>query len=572
MLKSTHRSLVNTVPLAPGWTEHKAPTGHPYYYNAATKESTYSRPSALPTSQSNQAVDEVVREGYSTDVGAIDGHKPGILPFDGPHLGTERLQNQSIQRSWVNPRRGGYGGPSGRKPPTVDRPKSKHIIPGCAPWLLVKTKLGRRFVYNTEEGQSYWKFPTEVMKCVIEYDRAEREKKEKRVCDEKSEPKHESDPALEEPLPVDVLDRGPASPITNISRAAHDSDDYEEVEVTDQEDEDSPHKRQKTDGGTEEGAVEFNEDDIAYQLAAMGQNYGLDPGEYGNEQDDDLEEGAEGLPLTEEDSHALFKDLLDDYQVSPYKPWEKIIEEGHIIEDDRYTVLTSMKARKEAWGEWSREKIQRLKEQREHEEKKDPRIPYLAFLQRNATPKLYWPEFRRKYKKEAEMRDAKLADKEREKWYRDYINRLKLPESTLKTDLTTLLKSLPPHILNRSTNLEALPPAMLTDIRYISLRPSIRDPLIEAYIATSPPAPQPSELSPTEEAELAKRRTDRERREKALAERERKVQEQKRIQRGALQYSKGILREGEEEIQRAMKVGREGLLGHLEGKKDSGEV
>ena len=76
-------------------------------------------------------------------------------------------------------------------------------------------------------------------------------------------------------------------------------------------------------------------------------------------------------------------------------------------------------------------------------------------------------------------------------------------------------------------------------------------------------------MSPTEEAELAKKRTDRERREKTLAEREMKVQEDKRRQRGALQYSKGMLREGEEEIQRAMKVGREGLLGHFEGKKDS---
>jgi hypothetical protein len=48
-------------------------------------------------------------------------------------------------------------------------------------------------------------------------------------------------------------------------------------------------------------------------------------------------------------------------------------------------------------------------------------MPYLEFLQRNATPKLYWPEFKRKYKKEPEMRDSKLSDKDREKWYRDYI-------------------------------------------------------------------------------------------------------------------------------------------------------
>ncbi len=51
-----------------------------------------------------------------------------------------------------------------------------------------------------------------------------------------------------------------------------------------------------------------------------------------------------------------------------------------------------------------------------------PRIPYLAFLQTHATPKLYWPEFRRKHKREPEMRDTKLPDREREKWYREYIS------------------------------------------------------------------------------------------------------------------------------------------------------
>ena len=67
--------------------------------------------------------------------------------------------------------------------------------------------------------------------------------------------------------------------------------------------------------------------------------------------------------------------------------------------------------------------MQEMKEQRAAEEKKDPKMPYFAFLQAHATPKLYWPEFRRKYQKEPEMRSNKLTDKDREKWYREYINR-----------------------------------------------------------------------------------------------------------------------------------------------------
>jgi hypothetical protein len=134
----------------------------------------------------------------------------------------------------------------------------------------------------------------------------------------------------------------------------------------------------------------------------------------------------------------------------------------------------------------------------------------------------------------------------------------------LKSDFSTLLKSLSLRDLNRSTSLEALPPALLTDIRYVSLRPQIRDPLIEAYITIQPPAPEQSDISPEEEAQNSKRKKDRERREQALAARENMVREEKRKQRGALQHSKGMLRDGEIEIERALRVGREGLLGHME--------
>ncbi|KAH8157929.1 hypothetical protein CIB48_g10332 [Xylaria polymorpha] len=48
MLKSTYKPSSNLAqpPLLPGWTEHKAPTGHTYYYHAETKQSTYKRPAA----------------------------------------------------------------------------------------------------------------------------------------------------------------------------------------------------------------------------------------------------------------------------------------------------------------------------------------------------------------------------------------------------------------------------------------------------------------------------------------------------------------------------------------------
>ena len=278
------------------------------------------------------------------------------------------------------------------------------------------------------------------MKAVIEYDRIEREERQRKERGETELPGDQVERAALKLGENQVVQPMPTASTLRPIDAEDDSDEYEEVEVTDDESaedaQDGPSKRPRftepsqdndADADAVDQPVEFNEDDIAYQLAAMGQDYGLDPGEYGTgggDDDEAWEEGAEGLPLTEADSIALFNDMLDDYRISPYTPWDTLISErSTIVDDERYVALTTRKARKEAWEAWSRERIARLKEQREKEEKKDPKIPYFAFLEKNATPKLYWQEFRRKFRGEKEMRDSRLGDKEREKWYREYIAR-----------------------------------------------------------------------------------------------------------------------------------------------------
>ena len=426
-------------------------------------------------------------------------------------------------------------------------------------------------MFNPDKGESYWRFPPEVMKAVVDFDKAWYEERKRREQGESSDVEHSRLAAVQEELaavnaatPTASPALGPAAPGISPGLVDSNGEEYEEVEVTDNEDDEHPSKRQKTEEGDAEQLVEFNEDDIAYQLAAMGEDYGLDRGEYGDLEDEELEEGAEGLTLSKDDAKALFKDMLNDFRISPYTPWEKVIEAGHIIEDDRYVVLPNMKSRKEVWDEWSRHRIQQLRAQREKEENRDPRIPYFAFLESHATPNLYWPEFRRKYRNEPEMRAAKVTDKDREKWYREYINRLKLPGSTLRADLVTLLKSTPLNAINRSTTIDTLPPNILTDMRYVSLKKSIRTPLIEAHVASLPPASTDLEISPEEEEAQAKEKQERERRERALAERQRQVEDEKRRQRGALKQSKGMLREEEDEVQRAMRIGKGGLLGYIE--------
>lgn len=422
----------------------------------------------------------------------------------------------------------------------------------------MKTKLGRRFVWNRDTNKSFWKFPPDVMKAVVEFDRMERERKERR---ERGEPEEvEEDTAMAE-IEAELAAAEEEVEIVEVDgeEGMDDEEEYEEVEVTDDEGQEagSAPKRQRTNEAGGDQAQNAEDDDLAWQMAQMQEmemGEGLDEEEY-------LED--EEPALSEEDCKALFKELLDDTRISPYTPWEKLLEDGVLYDDDRYKALPNMKARKDCFDEWAKDKMQYLKEEKAKQQKRDPRIPYLAFLDTHATPKLYWPEFRRKYKKEPELKDMKLSDKEKEKLYREHIKRLGMRSSDLKFDLTQLLKAQSLAPLNRSTTLDTLPPTVISDIRFISLSPSSRNDIVETYISSLPPAPEGTTISAEEEAERAKKQVERERREKALADRERRVRDEQRRRERDLEYGRGRLREEELEIERAMKVGKEGLKGHL---------
>ncbi|QDS72469.1 hypothetical protein FKW77_009840 [Venturia effusa] len=557
-------------PLPEGWTEHKAPTGHTYYYNKETKQSTYTRPqpqfsppTAQPASIPSYAAGQFAGGFSNAQFQAPNGPTSGYGNF--PLQQNAPFQPQTNYSSHLHfghggRGRGGHNSFHDRRRPDKDKPKHKYNIPGCEPWVLVKTKMGRRFVHNTDTKESLWKFPEDVMKGVVEFDRREREKQERRDRGEPSDVEEEPEEA------VHSGDIGAAARPTIIpiqaQDDAQDSSEYEEVTDSEDEGEGGVPKRQRTEEPAQDEPLDFNEDDIAFQLAAMGQDYGLDPGEYGLEQEGEYEEGAEGIALTVEDSKALFRELLDDFGINPYNPWAKIIDDGAIIDDDRYLALPNMRSRQSCFDEWARERIQSLKEQRAKIAKSDPRIPYLAFLAEHASTKLYWPEFKRKYRKEPEMKDQKLPDKEKEKLYREHVKRLVLPVETLKKDLSTLLKSIPLVSLNRSTSMDALPGPLLTDLKYISLPPKTRDPMISAYISSLPSPPSEGLTAEEEEAEQAKRR-DRVRREQALEERERRVRDEKRRQGKDLAFGKERLREQERELERAGRVNNDGLRSQL---------
>ncbi len=415
-------------------------------------------------------------------------------------------------------------------------------------------------MHNPQTNESFWKFPPHVRRAVIELDGLERETQGQTHKSESGKASNATSA-----VPFTTVETKEVS--LQEERHSASDDEYSEAEENSSGMEDgitSPHSPRRDDAADRgQGVIEFNEDDIAYQLAAMGQNYGSAAdtslsGDVGLEARD-----SEGIPFTEEDANAIFHDLLDDFHISPFSTWDAVVADGRVIEDDRYTVLPNTKRRKEVFADWSRARIQELKATRERTERLDPRIPYLSFLAAHASPALYWPEFRRKFRKASEMRNSHLSDKERERLYREHVGHLKLPESTRKDEFVALLQSIPPSELNRDSSLAHLPPQLLSDIRFISLQPQARDALIETHIARLGPAPVRQSSTTTEQTGNAERRAERERREMALAQRERKVAEEKLRQMREAEQSKCRLQAEERELGRAMQVGKGGLRAQL---------
>lgn len=493
MLKSTHRVASSTAaPLPPGWTEHKAPTGHTYYYNAETKKSTYTRPSAPPPDEELQIDFGATQPDHEVQASLnalqqFHKHNDPSQPTPGHFTGGRSYQDRS------RPNRQG------------DRPKSKAPIPNCAPWVLVKTKYGRRFVHNTETRESLWKFPSEVMMAVIDMDRIEWEKKK---ADEDA--KEQASKKKEQTTPAQPSDTVSKSPVAEAG-GQYDSDSYEEVEVTDSEGEgeDNANKKprldshaldQSLDDPPPAGPQEFNEDDIAFQLAALeaeDEDPGYDyddpeaPFDFSDEEDDG------GVPLTRVDREALFRSLLDEHNISPFSTFDALIDTNTptahaVISDHRWVTLPNMSARRATFASWSRDRVaeRNANENAGHDvdsstngasrsSKSDPRISYLNFLSINATPKLYWPEFKRKFRKDSAMTDRHFAEKDREKLYREYIPKLKMSDSDRRKEFTALLKSISKDEWQGGD----VPATVEKDIRYYGVRDEKRrKELVDAFL------------------------------------------------------------------------------------------
>ncbi|KAG8629061.1 hypothetical protein KVT40_002926 [Elsinoe batatas] len=578
-------------PLPPGWTEHTAPSGHKYFYNKSTKKSTYTRPAPEsvapniarpPPSEAQPVLPRISHDYYQPAVWPRhddpDSYRNPTYPS---HAFNNSQSDNSLQRSGSWQAQAAQASsyqhastPRGPRPQPQDRPKRKDTIPDCGPWILVYTRLGRRFVHNTETKESFWKFPSDVMQAVIKLDQLKLEEKygsksnktaeantaeqEQRKAEEELDPEElaahkaretarlakeqEEDAALVEEVGGDG-ERIWVPPAQSTATAAgYDSSEYEEVEVTDSEGAPSDA------GSPSPGPLEFNEDDIAYQLAQLGEQHGLDPEEYTYPASDDdaySSDGASGLPLTDEERYTIFSSLLTDHSISPYTPWDTLTlstPPHPIMDDDRFTILPSSRLRKEAHAKWCKETIllqqQQKAAQKSQAQPESPRAPFLRFVaeREREVKKLYWVEFRRKHKREPELKPtSRFGDKEMEKAYREFVACLKKDAGAREEELGKVVAGIAGE--------GDVGVAVRGRAEYWAVSAGRREGVVDVALAGMGKG-----KGRVTEGES---RADR-----AMRERMEKAAEEQRAAEKARRFAKGQLRESEREIESAMLSGR----------------
>ncbi|KAK9322422.1 hypothetical protein V1517DRAFT_323422 [Lipomyces orientalis] len=438
---SLGKSSSSSTPLPPGWTQHIAPSGHYYYFNKATKESTYERP-RLHVAQTSPAGDQLVSPPPQLAQPAISSHvdhnqrpTPEQANWQAAYTpGFQQQQQREGQRRQRKPRK--------REVPRLLRPLS------LEPWLLVVTNLGRPFVHNARERVSFWLPPPEVQAAVdtipkdelimmvarcrgfsggrdgarklIRKARVESQKGTEQVPVENHKEESTGGQLSYEDEDLDdaaLLAEAEKSSSVNTeiirqrNRSPSGSEEQEWEEESDDDGESTAEEEEDDEVELDKAPVEFNEDDIEWQIQAM------------MEENPELLEGADGSDeeVPYEDRIKVFRELLVDANVNPYSPWDT--EMPKVATDQRYIILETLSERKAAFENWSKERIIELKAQKANEPKFDPKEQFLELLRQYATPKLFYQEFKRKYRKEPIFKDSSLTDREKEKIYREYVRK-----------------------------------------------------------------------------------------------------------------------------------------------------
>lgn len=132
---------LQAIELPPGWTAHKAPTGHTYYYHAETKKSTYKKP-------------EVVKDDPIAP--------PIVVPSLADQVKQDQDKEDRKERRRLRQLRA-----------HIDRPRYKIPITTTESWVKVITRHENVFYHNTDTKESSWEPPESILEALERWERGQ---------------------------------------------------------------------------------------------------------------------------------------------------------------------------------------------------------------------------------------------------------------------------------------------------------------------------------------------------------------------------------------------------------------
>ncbi|KAF8595141.1 hypothetical protein BDV93DRAFT_611572, partial [Ceratobasidium sp. AG-I] len=486
-------------PLPPGWTEHKAPAGHTYYYNAATKQSTYTRP--LP----------VIHMG-----GPLPGPPPPFLPpgfLPGPNNIPPAPPIFADAAPAANP-----GTEKKSKKSKKEKPRTKTPIAGTE-WIRVVTTLDNVFFTHTGRKESVWVCPEEIAEAVAELEREEeklkaeeREREAREKVEKEQREREERERAEVERVKKEVEAAGAKRKAEEPGEGASkkprvdDDDEFEEDEEWQREMAEEMANEEKRQAAAREKESTSKEGEVSIPpVFAVPDQVKLNP----------------------EEAKALFTTLLNEVSPNPMLPYDSALPQ--LVNDARY-VLIPPNERKSIFDDWCKERARSLRKNKTKEATTTPESAYEGLLQAEVkSTRTTWDDFRRKWRKDRRYYGYGRDDKEREKKFRAWLVELgevKRKEAKKAEDgFIELLKSV--DGISASSNWKDVKRGIAQDPRYDAVGSATRrEEMFNKFKSTfqrkshsPPPATNTEPLHETKNEKESKSA----RRERALKEREAQV-------------------------------------------------
>ncbi|XP_063709217.1 transcription elongation regulator 1 isoform X2 [Culicoides brevitarsis] len=371
------------------WTEHKAPDGRPYYYNASKNESVWEKPEVMRQVEEMKAAaaNRPKQPTVMNPVSDKDKVQNNALSFDS--LGNAnfsptkaKAEEEERKKKLEAEKRKKEQEEKAKKPQDKSRPISSTPIAGT-PWCVVWTGDGRVFFYNPSTRTSLWERPPEL---------ANRPDVDKAI----------------KTLPEALL-----------TTSGFKSDTKTEESNKVQEAIKQSKKRSDTESSDSEPELNnsINKKIKLEETKLPSANNNTANNEKEEVMDAEMKAAKERATVPLEQRVKQFKEMLREKDVSAFSTWEKELHK--IVFDPRYLLLTS-RERKQVFERYVKDRAE--EERREKRNKLRQKREDFRTLMENANlhGKSSFDDFAKKYSKDEHFRAIEKM-RERESLFNEYI-------------------------------------------------------------------------------------------------------------------------------------------------------